>query len=98
MVYKENNVTYCCPDKCFVTPKTQVDGLACRQCGCFSYCKCRCVNFEKRPTPLPENRRRFYKTADDNKYTCCDCYCERLTLSEMIARDFCFNCIFGINI
>lgn len=39
---------FCCRDRCFVTPTCQVDGLACKACGAFSFCHCRCINWVKK--------------------------------------------------
>lgn len=36
---------YCCELKCFFTPRIQVDGRACRTCGSFSFCSCRCMTY-----------------------------------------------------
>lgn len=34
--------SYCCKLECFESPETQVDGVACRVCRSYNYCKCRC--------------------------------------------------------
>lgn len=38
---------YCCPKHCFNTAMitTVVDGLACRVCGSFCICYCKCVTY-----------------------------------------------------
>lgn len=46
------NKIFCCRDRCLVVPASQVDGLACKLCGAFSYCHCRCVNWVKPSLPL----------------------------------------------
>lgn len=39
---------YCCDDKCFEIPTSQVDGLACDRCYSYSYCVCYCSIIEKK--------------------------------------------------
>lgn len=34
---------YCCENKCFETPRDQVDGIACTKCYNFCYCICNCI-------------------------------------------------------
>lgn len=36
------SISYCCENKCFETPKSQVDGLACTRCASYCYCVCNC--------------------------------------------------------
>lgn len=33
---------YCCTDKCFEIPRSQVDGLACTRCNSYCFCVCAC--------------------------------------------------------
>ena len=35
---------FCCEDRCVAQPENVVDGLACRKCGAYGYCKCLCKN------------------------------------------------------
>lgn len=35
----------CCHKKCFTIPSTQVDGIACKICESFSFCKCNCLSY-----------------------------------------------------
>lgn len=39
---------FCCGRKCFVAPRCEVDGLACRVCYTFCYCQCRCESLPPR--------------------------------------------------
>ncbi|KAK7575774.1 hypothetical protein V9T40_003690 [Parthenolecanium corni] len=34
---------WCCDKKCFRVPDDQIDGLACRSCGSYSFCRCGCA-------------------------------------------------------
>lgn len=44
---------YCCDEyKCFPQPRDQVDGLACRICGFYSYCRCQCETYKQRIVTL----------------------------------------------
>ena len=44
----DDDLEYCCKTKrCFQTPRTQVDGLACGRCLASSYCKCNCETYMK---------------------------------------------------
>lgn len=35
-------VSYCCEKQCIIAPRSQVDGIACRECRACSYCHCQC--------------------------------------------------------
>lgn len=39
---------FCCDLQCFREPQDQVDGIACRECGAYSYCHCNCKTFTSR--------------------------------------------------
>jgi len=69
-----------------------VDGISCDKCGAYSYCMCKCKYFKKRPVPQMKDRRVFFKMEDGDKYTCCNLYCERLNLKELIIKDFKIGC------
>lgn len=36
---------YCCYQKCFPAPNEIVDGMACRKCRSFEFCRCLCVTY-----------------------------------------------------
>lgn len=42
----QRELEYCCEKKCFRSPRDQVDGLACRKCDSYAYCRCRCVTWQ----------------------------------------------------
>lgn len=50
---------FCCKEKCFKEPRTQVDGQACSVCESFSYCRCMCKTFTKY-VYLHKGKIRFY--------------------------------------
>lgn len=42
------SANYCCENKCFEIPRSQVDGIACNRCYSFSYCVCYCEIIQKK--------------------------------------------------
>ena len=37
---------FCCSKKCFPIPQCQVDGMACKLCRGYGYCRCSCLTFD----------------------------------------------------
>lgn len=64
---------YCCSEKCFIEPKFDVDGIACRICECYGYCKCRCKSYKIEPPTLV--MLNVYKT--QRFFTCCMDMCSK---------------------
>jgi hypothetical protein len=44
---KVNINKYCCANKCFETPRTLIDTIACERCKSYCYCRCKCVTYMK---------------------------------------------------
>lgn len=40
-----DDIDYCCEKKCFVEPDMQYDGIACKTCNSYNYCKCACSSW-----------------------------------------------------
>lgn len=82
---------YCCEKKCFKQPHCQVDGIACRKCEGFSYCRCRCETYRdvfiKKNTPTLQEYK-FYKTK--HYITCCPAVCIKFSIDNLL--DCCSNC------
>lgn len=36
---------YCCVNKCFETPRTFIDTVACDRCKSYCYCRCKCLTY-----------------------------------------------------
>lgn len=77
---------YCCELKCFSPPQTHVDGLACRKCESFGYCKCRCNSYKLVPPTL--ETLKIYKSK--HFYTCCPDMCVKFYLRDI--QKYCFKC------
>lgn len=60
--------------------------MACRECECFSYCKCRCRSFRKEP-PTSETFR-IYRTR--HFVTCCADVCTKFAIRDVVNK--CYDC------
>lgn len=76
--------SYCCNKKCFKTPSTQVDGIACMKCKSFSYCCCKCQTFQKKikSKQLEEKQEKFQYLVSKlkNNYLSKDQFCKLIDL------------------
>lgn len=43
---KIENFNFCCNKMCMKIPNFQVDGIACRKCRNYSFCICKCENYQ----------------------------------------------------
>lgn len=67
---------YCCQLKCFKSPDTHLDGVACVRCYAYNYCHCLCVTYmrenegyikiETEKAKLIRMKRKFLAYYDDN--------------------------------
>lgn len=76
---------YCCVKNCFEQPKYLIDGIACRQCEGFSYCRCGCETYKdvfiKSNIPSLQEYK-FYKTK--HYITCCPSMCIKIAVDTLL--------------
>lgn len=78
------DIRFCCEKKCLIQPDCQVDGLACRKCESFSYCRCKCETYKK--DVIKNNKpilRKivFYQTR--HFITCCPGMCTKVSMDDL---------------
>lgn len=90
---KEDVSSFCCKLKCFRSPTIQVDGLACRKCFSFSYCKCICKskNNGQNNIVVVKDTFSFYVLEMSGFFACCGNKCKIVHISQCIYQD-CGEC------
>ncbi len=87
---------YCCDRKCFIEPKSHVDGIACKKCECFSYCRCDCETFKEEGHNVP--KKSCYTFYNTSKFmTCCFEACFKFDIEDIIvSHSFCPVCYYKL--
>ena len=83
-ISKGEKRSFCCANKCFELSILEVDGLACKRCGCFGQCHCRCKKYGgtqkydgKSLEDASIDREDEFSVKDSTRY-CCKKMCTKL--------------------